>query len=257
MGISLVIRSSIPNCGKSVLSFLLACKLSQVLKKDTSILVCCVCMQQSGVTDMVGNVEGYPTLEDTVNSGVTSAYKDTDIKSLLYKRGDIYFIDSSKATPLFVKNNSAGYSKLIEFLKQQFDIIITDTSSASENALTQLTLENCDHIINVAVQDIQKLQKSILENQKNLAYVINRYDNIYPDKNELSKLLKVKNIFTLPHCSQLQEMKNRNQLYQYAELDTDYMRAVGKLADFLAKGLNLPKEERKSNRSFIQFLRRV
>ena len=100
------------------------------------------------------------------------------------------------------------------------------------------------------------LKKSILENQNYLACVINRYDNIYPDKNELSKLLKIKNIFTLPNCSQLQEMKNRNHLYQYAELDTDYMRAVGNLVDLLAKELNLTKEERKPNRSFIKFLRK-
>src|SRR5690554_997979 len=100
MGISLVIRSSIPNCGKSVLSLLLACKLSQVLKKDMSILVCCACMQHGGVIDMVGNSEGYPTLEDIVNAGVAFAYKDTNIKSLLFKSGGIYFIDSSKATPL-------------------------------------------------------------------------------------------------------------------------------------------------------------
>jgi len=256
MGISLVIRSSIHNCGKSVLSFLLVCKLSQVLRKDMSILVCCACMQHGGVIDMAGNAGGYPTLEDLVNAGISSENNDADIKSLLYKSGEIYFIDSSKATPLFVKNNSAGYIGLMEFLKQQFDIIITDTSSAPENPLTQLTLENCDHILDVAVQDIQMLQKSIQGNQKNLAYVINRYDNIYPDKNELSKLLKIKNIFTLPNCIQLQEMKNRNHLYQYAELHTDYMRAVGKLADFLAKEQNLPKEERKSNRSFIQFLRK-
>ncbi len=256
MGISIVIRSSIHNCGKSVLSLLLAYKLSQILKKNSRILVCCACMQHGGVIDMVGNSEGYPTLEDIVNAGVAFAYKDTDIMSLLYKSGGINFIDSSKATPLFVKNNSADYISLMEFLKQQFDIIITDTSSASENAITQLALENCDHILSVLIQDIQMLQKSMPENQKKLACIINRYNNIYPDKNELSKLLKSKNIFTLPYCSQLQEMKNRKQLYRYAELDTVYMRAVGKLADFISKAVNLPKEEKKSNRCFIQFLKK-
>lgn len=256
MGISLVIRSSIPNCGKSVLSLLLAGKLSQVLKKDTSILVFCACMQDSDITDMVGNMEDYPTLEDLVNAGVISANKDTDIKSILYKNGKVFFIDSRKATLLFVKTNSVGYLNLMDFFKQQFDIIITDTSSTSDNVLTQLILENCDYILNVAVQDVQLLQKNIYIIQKNLACIINRYDNIYPDKKELSKLLKIKKIFTLPYCRQLQEMKNRKQLYRYAELDTVYMRAVGKLADFLAKELNLPKEERKPNRSFIQFLKK-
>jgi cellulose biosynthesis protein BcsQ len=153
MGTSLAIRSEIPNCGKSVLLFLLACRLSQMLRKDMSILLCCACMQDGDVIDMIGNVEGYPTLEDLVNTAKTSENKDADIKSLLYNSSNIFFIDSSKATPLFVKNNTDGYLNLMECLKQQFDVIIIDTSSYSVNVLTKLMLKECDYILNVTVQD--------------------------------------------------------------------------------------------------------
>lgn len=224
MGTSLAIRSAIPNSGKSVLSFLLACRLSQTLRKDTSILLCSACMQDGDVVDIIGNVEGYPTLEDLVNAGIASANKDADIKSLLYKIRNIFFVDSSKATPLFVKNNAVSYLNLMEYFKQQFDVIIIDTSSDSVNVLTKLTLKECDYILNVTVQDMERLHKSLFEETRNLAYIINRYDNnIYPGKKELSKLLKTKRLFTLPYCSQLQEMKNQRQLYQYAEQETDYL----------------------------------
>ena len=256
MSTSLAIRSTIPNCGKSVLSFLLACRLSQILKQDMSILLCCACMQDGDVIDMIGNVEGYPTLEDLVNTAKTSANKDTDIKSLLYNTRNIFFIDSSKATPLFVKNNTVGYLNLMEYLKQQFDVIIIDTSSDSSNALTKLALEKCEYPLNVTVQDMERLHKSLFEDTRNLAYIINRYDNIYPDKKELSKLLKTRKLFFLPYCSQLQDMKNQKQLYRYAELETDYLKGIDKLADFLSKTLNLPKKERKTNRRFIQFLKK-
>lgn len=256
MGTSLAIRSTIPNCGKSVLSFLLVCRLSQMLRKDMSILLCCACMQDGDVIDIIGNVEGYPTLEDLVNTAKTSENKDADIKSLLYNSSNIFFIDSSKATPLFVKNNTDGYLNLMKCLKQQFDVIIIDTSSYSVNVLTKLMLKECDYTLNVTVQDMEKLHKSLFDDTRNIAYIVNRYDNIYPGKKELSKFLKTKELFPLPYCSQLQEMKNQKQLYRYAELKTDYLKSIDKLADFLSKTLDLPKEERKSNRSFIQFLKK-
>lgn len=257
MGTSLAIRSTIPNCGKSVLSFLLACRLSQILKQDMSILLCCACMQERDVIDMIGNIQGYPTLEDLVNAETTSVNKDADIKSLLYNSRNIFFIDSSKATPLFVKNNVVKYLKLIEYLKQQFDVIIIDTSSDSANILTKLVLKKCDYTLNVTVEDMERLHKSLFADTRNLAYIINRYDNnIYPGKKELSKLLKTKELFTLPYCSQLQEMKNQKQLNRYSELETDYLKGIDKLVDFLSKTLDLPKEERKTNRRFIQFLKK-
>ena len=103
---------------------------------------------------------------------------------------------------------------------------------------------------------MERLHKSLFEDTRNLAYIINRYDNIYPDKKELSKLLKTRKLFFLPYCSQLQDMKNQKQLYRYAELETDYLKGIDKLADFLSKTLNLPKKERKTNRRFIQFLKK-
>lgn len=214
-------------------------------------------MQDGDVIDMFGNVEGYPTLEDLVNTAKTSVNKDADIKSLLYNTRNIFFIDSSKATPLFVKNNTVGYLNLMEYLKQQFDVIIIDTSSDSSNALTKLALEKCEYPLNVTVQDMERLHKSLFEDKRNLAYIINRYDNnIYPGQKELSKLLKTRKLYTLPYCSQLQEMKNKKQLNHYAKLQTDYLKSIDKLADFLSKTLDLPKEERKTNRRFIQFLKK-
>lgn len=255
MGISLVTWSPIPGCGKSVFTFLLTCRLSQILKKDTSILACCTCMQDGDIIGMINDEKGYPSLEDLVNAGVPSAYTDANIKSLLYKSGNIFFIDSSKATSIFVKKNANGYLSLMTYLKQQFDVVVTDTSSPA-NTLAQLALKNCDHVLNVTIQDVQLLQKNLSENPKDLAHIINRYDSIYPNKKELSKLIKTKNIFALPYCSKLQEMKNHQQLYRYAELDTDYMKAISKLAEFLVKTLSLPKEERKKNKSFIQLLKK-
>lgn len=256
MGTFLALRSTNPNCGKSVLSFLLACRLSQTLKQDMSILLCCACMQDGDVIDIIGCTEGYPTLEDLVNAEKTSANKDADIKSLLYNSRNIFFIDSSKATPLFIKNNTDGYVNLMESLKLQFDVIIIDTSSDSSNALTKLALEKCDYALNVTVQDMERLHKSLFDDTRNIAYIINWYDNIYPGRKELSKLLKTRVLFTLPYCSQLQEMKNQKQLNRYAEMQTDYIKSIDKLVDFLSKTLDLPKEERKTNRRFIQFLKK-
>lgn len=51
-------------------------------------------------------------------------------------------------------------------------------------------------------------------------------------------------------------MKNRNQLYQYVELETDYIKSIDRLVNFLSKELKLPKEEKKSNRNFIKLLKK-
>lgn len=256
MGTALTVGSSIPGSGKTVFTILLAWRLSQILKKNTSILVCCTCLTDCGIISMAGAMEDYPSLEDLVNTGVPSVNTDINVHSLLYNSGNVFFIDSSKAMPIFVKNNFTGYLHLLRYLKQKFDLVIMDTSSDPANLLTQMAMENCDHVINITVQDVQLLGKKPFTVPKDLTHVINRFAGIYPDKKELSRFLRTENLFTLPYCSRLQEMKNRQQLCRYIELDTEYMKAMDKLAGFLVKALGLPKEEEKKNKGLINLLKK-
>lgn len=258
MGVSLAICSSIHQTGKSVLAFLLAHRLAKTLKKDTAILVCCVCMEDGDSRNIFGVEDDYLTLEDFVNAEAFSSDLGMDTNSLLYNSGNIFYIDTAKATPLFVRKNLIKYQELFQQLKQDFDLVITDTSSDSNNPLTQYILDNCDHVLNIEVQDMLQLEKKTFTALKSTSHIVNRYEDIYPDKEELSRLLKTKNVFNLPYCSQLQEMKNRHKLYQYAELDTKYIKAIDKLAVHLVEVLNLPKKEREKskNKSFIKLLRK-
>lgn len=256
MGVSLAIWSPIHGSGKTVFTFLLSCRLAQIIKKSTNILVCCTCMTDSDIMGMAGAAKDSPSLEELVNAGIPSANEDISISNLLCHSGNVSFIDSSKATPLFVKNHSTSYLHLLGYLKQKFDLVITDTSSEPANLLTQLAMENCDHVLNITVQDMQLLGKNPPATPKDLAYIINRYAGIYPDKKELSELLGTKNLFALPYCIRLQEMKNRQQLYRYIELDTEYLKEMDKLAGYLVKALSLPMEERNKNKAFIHLLKK-
>ena len=256
MGISLAICSPIYGSGKTVLTFLLAHRLSKILKKEISILICCTCMEGGDIRKIVGAGDDYLSLEDLVNVKVSSTNTDINTNSLLYNSGNLFFIDTSKATPLFVKKNSARYQELLKHLKQDFDLVITDTSSDPANPLTQYIMVSCDHVLNIAVQDVQLLDKKPIITPKDITYIINRYANMYPDKKELLRLLGTKNIFTLPYCSQLQEMKNRHKFYQYAGLDTEYMKAVDKLTGFLVEALHLPEGEKKKNKRFTHLLKK-
>lgn len=256
MGVSIAVWSPVHGSGRTVFTYLLSCRLAQIIKKSTNILVCCTCMTDSDIMSMAGAPKDSPCMEELVNAGIPSVNEDININNLLSYNGNISFIDSSKATPLFVKKNSAGYLHLLGYLKQKFDLVITDTSSEPDNLLTRMVMENCDYVLNITVQDVRLLGKNTPATQKDLAYIINRYAGIYPDKKELSELLGTKNLFTLPYCSRLQEMKNRCQLYQYMELDTEYMKAMDKLAGFLVKAMDLPTDERKRNKGLIDLLKR-
>lgn len=251
MGVSLAVWSPIHGSGKTVFTFLLSCKLAQIIKRNMNILVCCTCMTDSDIMGMAGAAKDSLSMEELVNAGIPSVNEDINISNLLCHSGNVSFIDSSKATSLFVKKNSAGYLHLLGYLKQKYDLVIADTSSEPDNLLTQLAMENCDHVLNLTVQDVQLLGKNPPATQRDLVNIINRYTSIYPDLKELSRLLGARNLFTLPYCSQLQEMKNRKQLYRYAEFDTEYMKAMDKLARFLVKALDLPFEERKKNNELI------
>ena len=131
-----------------------------------------------------------------------------------------------------------------------------DTSSDQANLLTQIAMENSEHVFNITVQDVQLLEKKAFTTPKDLTHIINRYVSIYPEKKEISELIGSKNLFTLPYCCRLQEMKNRQQLYQYTEFDTEYIKAMDKLAGFMVKTLGLPKEERKKSKRFIHLLKK-
>lgn len=260
MSVSLAICSSIHQSGKSMLAFFLAHRLAKKMKKGTTILVCCTCMEDGDIRNVFEIEDDYLTLEDLVNADEFSSELGMDKKGLLYKGGDIFFIDTAKATPLFVRRNLVKYQELLQQLKQDFDLVIADTSSDSNNPLTQHILDNCDHVLSIEVQDVLQLEKKTFTASKNTSHTVNRYEAIYPDKKVLSRLLKTKNVSTLPYCSQLQEMKNRHKLCQYAELDTKYIKAVDKLAEHLIAALNLPKCEREKNKnkgkSFIKLLRK-
>ncbi len=155
-----------------------------------------------------------------------------------------------------MKKNTTGYLNLMEYFKQKFDLIIADTSSDPTSLLTQLAMKNSDHVLNIMVQDMQLLGENHPVTQKDLACIINRYAGIYPDKKELSELLGTKNLFTLPYCSLLQETKNRQQLFRYIQLDTEYMKALDKLTGYLVKALNLPVEEERKNKGLINLLKK-
>lgn len=259
MGISLAITSSVHGSGKTVFTYILAQRLFETMIKEASILICCACMKDSDIGKIVGVDDDCFSLEDLINVKVSSNV-NIDIEGLMHRMGNVYFIDTSKSTPLFVRENAINYQAMFNQLKHSFDVIITDTSSDSSNPLTTHILKNSDHAFNITVQDIHLLEKKTIVESKAATHIINKYTNIYPDKKELTKLLDSKKLFTLPYCNQLQEMKNRQRLHQYSEANTDYMKDLDKLITFLVKSFDLPMamagKDKGKNNGLINLFRR-
>jgi hypothetical protein len=92
--------------GKTVLTYLLTHELSKILKKEATILICCACMADGDIRKIIGVGDDYLSLEDLINLKVSSTDSDMGIKDLMYHSSNIFFIDTAKATPLFVRENA-------------------------------------------------------------------------------------------------------------------------------------------------------
>jgi hypothetical protein len=69
------------------------------------------------------------------------------------------------------------------------------------------------------------------------------YRNIYPDKKELAAIYGLKNVFPLPYCAELQDMKNKGKLEFYIQHETQYNSSIKDISDFIPEKLNLPLDK--------------
>jgi hypothetical protein len=122
--------------------------------------------------------------------------------------------------------------------------VLINTISGDETSLTNMVLEKSDHVLKVINQDKEVLDGHPFIGEKDIAYIINMYRDIYPDENELASIYGLKNIFTFPCCNELQEMKNRDKLEFYVQHDTGYNSSIKEISNFLAKNLKLPFDKK-------------
>lgn len=243
MGKIISVWSPVRRTGKTVFLYILAKHLSGILNKELKILVCCMNLNNGNLMNLFGIDNAELNLEDIVNFKMHPDNKAFDLINAIARNDNMFFIGSRKTSITFASHNMKVYEDLLEELKQSFDLVLIDTVSGDDNILTNMVIEQSDHVLNVIVQDKEALDENTFVKEKDIACIINMYRDIYPDVKELASIYSLKNLFILPCCDELQEMKNRGKLELYVQHDTGYNSSVKDLSCFLAKNLKLPLDK--------------
>lgn len=224
--------------GKTVFLYSLLRHFNQMASSDTKLLACCLNFSHGDLGTLLQIREYELSLEELVNY---RQFPDTcfDIRSVLAQSGGVRFLGSRKTDAGYINRHMSAYESLFDELKGMFDLVLVDTLSGSDNALTNLILHKSDGVINVLEQDKTFLDKAVFSTGKELFYVVNRYREIYPDARELCSLYRLNRVFTLPGCDELQEMKNRGKLVFYPQHDTEYNRKIRQIACSMGDQLGL------------------
>jgi MinD-like ATPase involved in chromosome partitioning or flagellar assembly len=238
MGKLVSVWSATKKTGKTLFLYSLVRQLGNMAPADTKILVCCLnfCHGDLGALLKIGDHE--LNLEEIVNYKLFPD-KNFKIQNVLAQAGGIRFLGSKMTGAGYINRHMHMYESLFDELKGLYDLVLIDTLSGSDNALTNLAIAKSDAVINVMEQDKALLDRKSFSTGKELFYVVNRYRNIYPDEREMSSLYKLNRLFTLPGCDEMQEMKNRGRLGFYLQHDTGYNRKIREIARHMAQQLDL------------------
>ncbi len=246
MGKILAVWSDSKKVGKSIVTYMLAKRMSE--NKKLKVLVCCLNLKYSSLYRLFGVEFSATGLEDIINYKLFENFNEDIIKKVLPGHDDIAFLGSYKMTDMYARRNIEKYMELFKELKKYFDLIIIDTVSGTQNALTNLILQTADAIMNLYTQDIESIRglHEVKEEQppyhQNTIYLVSKYRNIYPRLSDLKRRFGLNKVYTLEYCETLQEMKNRDSLHLYLQRETACNKSIEKISAHLLETLCLPSD---------------
>lgn len=232
MGKIISIWSVTGKTGKTVFLYMLINSMVKLLNNEVRILVCCSNLNYGNLLNLFEISDSELNIEDLVNLKISPDNK-FDLLKTLGKKNNLYFLGSKKTNMNYVGRNIKEYENLIEDLKNSFDLILVDTIWGHENILTNMILDKSDHVVNVINQDKDILDSNDFATDKDLVYVVNKYRDIYPELGDIKSIYKLKEIYEVPDSGELMEMKNKSKLAYYPEYQTEYNRAVDRIAKFI------------------------
>lgn len=237
MGKLLSVWSPTKKCGRTIVTYNLVKNIAELLP-EKKILVLCINMNYGSLLPLYEIGREELTIEKAVNYKLSETASDLDYTKVLANKGNLYFMGSQNTTLNYSNRNLSTYERVVNELKATFDFVIVDTCAGKNIPLSNMILDNCtDGIVSVLMQDNEVLQ-SEFTNEKSVAYVINFYRDIYPSVTEIKNKYSVNNIYELPSCNILQDMKNKNRLDLYNQYGTDFSMHIKTLALHILKKLN-------------------
>ncbi|MHB8064481.1 MAG: P-loop NTPase family protein, partial [Ruminiclostridium sp.] len=159
MGKIIAVWSDVKKSGKSVVTYMLANQMKEMAQKDLKILVCCLNLKYSPLYKLFKIDVSATGLEDLVNYQSFETKASDVITSIVPKSEGIYFLGSYRTTNSYVLKNIEKYSKLLEDLQRNFDLVIFDTVSGKENILTNMVLQRAHVVLKLFVQDNESLKE--------------------------------------------------------------------------------------------------
>jgi len=242
VGKTLAIWSPSKKCGRTIITYNLVQTFAKLLP-DKKILVLCVNMNYGNLLPLFDVRRDELTLEKAVNYKLSETAEDLDYTKVLAQQGNLYFMGSQNTTLNYANRNLATYERVINELKATFDLIVIDTCAGKNIPLSNMVIDNCtDALVNVLMQDMDIIE-SDFTHEKAIAYVINCYREIYPTSADIKSKYAIHNIFELPSCDIMQDMKNKKRLDIYSQYETDYSIQNNEIALHILKKLNFKPED--------------
>lgn len=270
MGKIVAVWSDVKKSGKSVVTYMLANQIKEMAKKDLKILVCCLNLKYSALYKLFGINVSATGLEDLINYQFFEGDKSETLSNIVPKSNGVYFLGSYRTTNSYAQKNIQKYSKLLDELQKSFDLVIFDTVSGKENALTNLVLQKAHIVLKLFVQDNESMKElnSVEDEQtpynQEIIYLLSKYRNIYPRLSDIKRRFALKKVYTMDYCETLQEMKNRDSLHLYLQRETSCNNSVQSISKYILETLDLMPQEinvkerpRRYMRSLIEALQRL
>jgi len=245
MGKIIAVWSDVKKSGKSVVTYMLAKQMKEMAQKDLKILVCCLNLKYSALYKLFRISVSATGLEDLVNYQFFDTDKSDILTSIVPNSNGVYFLGSYRTTNSYVQKNIEKYSKLLEDLQRNFDIVIFDTVSGNENILTNLVLQKAHVVLKLFVQDneslkeLGKVEDEQMPYEQETIFMVSKYRNIYPRLNDIKHRYALKKVFTMDYCETLQEMKNRDSLHLYLQRETSCNNSVLSISRHILETLDL------------------
>jgi hypothetical protein len=234
MGYIVSVCSNIKKQGKTLFLYNLVKKLNSLCTDETKILLVCLNSFYGNIFELFG-IKADLMIEEVI---ALKSNEEIDFIKAMPSQKNIYFLSSKTLNNN--RLNKDDYADILEKLKTEFNCVFVDTVSGHDNPLTQKMLEISDYTINVIQQDIKLLDSYSPRTKDNFLHVVNNYKNIYPSSKELGcKYGLGNNIYTLPSCDVLQEMKNKDKLEYYQQVDTVYNKNLNEIALYVIRELGL------------------
>lgn len=262
MGKTVAVFSGVKNSGKSVVTYILANQIREIISEDKKVLVCCLNSKFSLLYKLLGIDESAPGIEELINLQESGCgQKSGNLHDIIPKSNGIHFLGSYKTTTSYVNRNVAGFLKLIDRLEKDFDLIIFDTVSSKENAPTNIALEKSSLMINLFVQDAESVNtiNSIMEGrtERETMYLISKYRDIYPRVGDIKRRFSLGKVYTMNYCRTLQEMKNRDSLHFYLQRDTECNSSARLISRYIAEAFSLELKPSEKEQKGVNYLKSI